>query len=88
MQRLVDFVVDTIAVNAARAASLKCVPPILRAALCKLETLLSHKLHITIDNKVESEIEADVENVCDGQFSDSFYFSYLILIINIHVWSL
>ena len=69
MQRLVDFVVDTIAVNAARAASLKCVPPILRASLCKLETSLSQKLHVSIDNREdhqqESEIEADVENVCD-----------------------
>ena len=70
--------VDTIAVNAARAASMKCVPPILRAALCKLETSLSEKLRITIDNREdhqqESEIEADVENVCDVQFHLFLFF--------------
>ena len=73
MQRLVDFVVDTIAGNAARAVSLKCVPPILEAALHKLETSLSQKLHNCIDNKEaklqqESEIEAEVENVHDFLF--------------------
>ncbi|KAJ7565096.1 hypothetical protein O6H91_02G047900 [Diphasiastrum complanatum] len=41
VRRLVDFVVDVIASNAASAATSKCLPPVLESAYCKLEIALS-----------------------------------------------
>jgi hypothetical protein len=68
--------VDTIAGNAARAVSLKCVPSVLGEALHKLETSLSEKLQRSVDSnkenlQQESEVEADVENVCDFLFLEN-----------------
>ncbi|GLJ09069.1 hypothetical protein SUGI_0101140 [Cryptomeria japonica] len=40
LQRLVDFIVDTTAVNAAHAASLKCVPQILEDMMNKLQVAI------------------------------------------------
>lgn len=44
LQRLVDFIVDTVAVNAAHAASLKCVPEFIEDALNKLEIAIMDRL--------------------------------------------
>eukprot|EP01018_Ginkgo_biloba_P011502 Gb_07520 [translate_table: standard] len=44
LQRLVDFIVDTTAVNAAYAASLKCVPQVLEDAMNKLEVAIIDRL--------------------------------------------
>ncbi len=40
LRRIVDFVVDTVAGNAARAAVLNAVPPVLRNALENLQVTL------------------------------------------------
>lgn len=60
--------VDTIAVNAARAASSRFAPPILEEALIKLETSLVHTCQFSVIKEGESlqkiEVEAEVENVC------------------------
>ncbi|MCO5600448.1 hypothetical protein L7F22_054561 [Adiantum nelumboides] len=62
LQRLVDFVVDTVAVNAAIAASLRCVPPILEEGLKTLETTLaqapaSNEEAFWPEIRVEAEVE-------------------------------
>lgn len=44
LQRLVDFIVDTVAVNAAHAASLKCVPEFIEDAMNKLELAIMDRL--------------------------------------------
>lgn len=60
--------VDTIAVNAARAASSRAVPPVLEEALINLERTLAHKFEISVRREGQSsqeiEVEAEVENVC------------------------
>ncbi len=42
LRRIVDFVVDTVAGNAARAAVLNVVPPVLHNALENLQVTLLH----------------------------------------------
>ncbi|KAI5076833.1 hypothetical protein GOP47_0008898 [Adiantum capillus-veneris] len=67
LQRLVDFVIDTTAVNASRAASLKCVPPILEEAMESLKVVLAQKYQVLSCKEgsfqQELEVEAAAENV-------------------------
>ncbi|KAH9292418.1 hypothetical protein KI387_042408 [Taxus chinensis] len=59
LQRLVDFIVDTTAVNAAHAASLKCVPQVIEDTMIKLQVAIMDRL----PNLSELESIEEFENM-------------------------
>ncbi|KAH7434035.1 hypothetical protein KP509_07G098100 [Ceratopteris richardii] len=63
LQRLVDFIVDTTAVNAARAASSKALSPILEEALSSLESTLAHRIGDATSSQANCHLESEVENI-------------------------
>lgn len=58
LQRLVDFIVDTAAVNAAHAACLKCVPEFIQDAINKLEIAIMDRLPSLCDLQSFEDFES------------------------------